>query len=81
MVDIRKEIKEAINYAKYVAKSKKHHSFIMISVGFLLLIEHILMFGTPWHTEQLIFDHGFIGFILIIVGFVYGSYYYWKERR
>jgi len=72
MVDLRKEIQESWDYLKFIAKSPKYQSAGLVLLGSVMLIEHIMVHGHSWHTEQLIFDHGFWGLILILLGFTRG---------
>jgi len=70
MITLKKELKEAIAWISYAAKSRRHQSFLLILIGFGLLVEHLLVFGWSWDVEQLFFCHGFIGLLLILAGFL-----------
>jgi len=72
MLDIRKELREAWEWLRHAARSRRHWSFFLMLLGFGLLVEHLWVYGTMWHTKQLIFDHGFLGLLLIVVGFLVG---------
>ena len=80
-MNVNKELKDAIKWIKYASRSIKHRCFFLTMLGVALLAEHTLVYGTPWHVEQLIFDHGFIGFMLIVIAFVYGSIEYLRRHN
>jgi len=61
------------NYINKVKKQKrKYASYVLILSGFGMLVEHLLTYGATWNIEQLATCHGFIGFMLILVGFLIG---------
>jgi len=60
MLDLRKELREAWSWLKHAARSRRHWSFFLMLSGFGLLVEHLWVYGTTWHAEQLVFDHGFL---------------------
>jgi len=62
------------NYIRKVKKQKrKYASYVLILSGFGMLVEHLLVSGATWDIYQLYTCHGFVGFILIAVGFLLGA--------
>ena len=64
------------NYLKKVKTQKrKYASYVLILSGFGMLVEHLLVSGATWDIYQNVTCHGFVGFMLILVGFLVGARY------
>jgi len=72
-------VKLTTRFRKYLAKIKrqkrKYASYVLILSGFGMLVEHLLTSGATWDIYQLYTCHGFVGFMLILVGFLIGARY------
>jgi len=60
---------------KIKTQKRKYASYVLILSGFGMLVEHLLVSGATWDIYQLHTCHGFVGFMLILVGFLIGARY------
>jgi len=64
-------LKSYINKIK--TQKRKYASYVLILSGFGMLTEHLLTSGATWDIYQNVTCHGFIGFFLILIGFLLGA--------
>jgi len=60
---------------KIKTQKRKYASYVLILSGFGMLVEHLLVSGATWDIYQNVTCHGFVGFMLILVGFLVGARY------